>query len=123
MVDALSHRDTETTVELAAISAPSFVVLDELHQAHDTDPALQDVMKQVLDSEKMEHWWITDVLITAHGKVYVPPESPALAGLLAHTHGCGHEGTKKTLYRLRADFHVPGARALVRDFVRACTIC
>jgi hypothetical protein len=55
-------------------------------------------MKQVLDGEKGEHWWIIDGQITAHGKVYVPPESPALAGLLAHAHGYGHEGTKKTLH-------------------------
>jgi hypothetical protein len=121
VADALSRRDTETTTELAAISTPSFTVLDELCQAHATDPALQAVMKQVLDGEKGEHWRIINDLITAHGKVYVPPESPALAGLLAHAHGCSHEGTEKTLHRLRADFHVPGARALVCDFVRACT--
>jgi hypothetical protein len=56
VVDTLSRRDTETTAELAAMSAPSFTVL------------------------KGEHWWIIDDLITAHSKVYVPLESPALAG-------------------------------------------
>jgi hypothetical protein len=30
VVDALSRRDTETTAELAAISAPSFTVLEDL---------------------------------------------------------------------------------------------
>jgi hypothetical protein len=78
-------------------------------------------MKQVLDGEKGEHWQIIDDLITTHGKVYVPPESLTLAGLLAHAHDCGHEGTEKTLHQLHADFHVPGARALVRDFVCTCT--
>jgi hypothetical protein len=58
-----------------------------------------------------------------HGKVYVPPESPELAGLLAHTHECGHEGTEKMLHQLRADFHVPSTRALVHDFMHACTTC
>jgi hypothetical protein len=47
-------------------------------------------MKQVLDGEKVKHWRIINDLMTAHGKVYVPPESPTLAGLLAHAHGCGH---------------------------------
>jgi hypothetical protein len=31
--------------ELAAISTPSFAVLDELHQAHATDHALHALMK------------------------------------------------------------------------------
>jgi hypothetical protein len=39
VVDALSHRDTNTMAELAAISTP-FIVLDELRQAHAADPAL-----------------------------------------------------------------------------------
>jgi hypothetical protein len=123
VADALSRRDTETTTELAAISAPSFAVLDEHRQAHATDPALQAVMKQVLDNEKGEHWRIIDSLIMAHGKVYVPPESPTLVGLLAHAHSCGHEGTEKTLHRLCVDFHVPDARDFMRNFVCACTTC
>jgi hypothetical protein len=39
VADALSCHDTETTTDLAAISAASFAVLDELHQEHATDPA------------------------------------------------------------------------------------
>jgi hypothetical protein len=65
---------------------------------------------------------VIDGLITTRGKVFVPPESPALPGLLAHANGCGHEGTKKTLHRLRAEFHVPDAHAVVRNFVSACSI-
>jgi hypothetical protein len=80
-------------------------------------------MKHVLDGEKGERWKIINDLIMAQGKVYVPPKSSVLPSLLAHAHRCGHEVTEKTLHRLRADFHVPGARALVRDFVRACTTC
>jgi hypothetical protein len=40
VADVLSHRDTETTAEVVAISAPSFAVLNELRQVHATDPAL-----------------------------------------------------------------------------------
>jgi hypothetical protein len=98
VADALSHRDTDTTAELAAISAPSFTVIDELHQAHATDLTLQAVMKHVLDGKKGERWRIIDGLIMAHGKVYVPLESSALPGFLEHVHGCGHEGTEKTLH-------------------------
>ena len=35
-------------------------------------------------------------------------------------HSAGHEGVQKTLHRLRADFYIPGDRALVRDWVRSC---
>jgi hypothetical protein len=60
----------------------------------------------VLDGEKGDHWWIVDGLITSHDRVFVPVESSVLPDLLAHAHGCGHEGTEKTLHRLRADFQV-----------------
>jgi hypothetical protein len=82
VADALSRRDTKTTAELAAISAPSFAVLDDLHHEHATDPALQALMKQVLDGEKGEHWRVIDSLITSHVKVFVPNGVP---GLLAHS--------------------------------------
>jgi hypothetical protein len=53
----------------------------------------------------------------------VPSESPALTGLLAHVHSYSHEGTKKMLHRLRVDFHVPDAHALVCNFMSASTTC
>ena len=34
-----------------------------------------------------------------------------------------HEGTQKTLQRLRKDFIIDSNRAIVRDFVRSCTTC
>jgi hypothetical protein len=104
VVDALSRHDTEMTVELAAISTPSFTVLDNLRDEHDTDLALQALQKQVFDDEKGEHWRIIDDLITSRGRVFVPAESPALPSLLAHAHGCGYEGTEKTLHKLHIDF-------------------
>jgi hypothetical protein len=101
-------------------------------------------MKQVLDGEKGEHLRVVDGLITSQGKVFVSAESPTLPSLLAHAHGCGHEGIEKVLHRLCAEFHahgcghegiekalhrlraefqVPGAREAVRDFMRACLTC
>jgi hypothetical protein len=65
--------------------------------------------------------WVIDDLIMSNGKVFVPAESPALSGHLAHAHGCGHEVTEKTLHKLCADFQVPSAHAAVRNFMRACT--
>jgi hypothetical protein len=69
-----------------------------------TDLALQVLQKQVRDGEKGNHWRIVDDLITSHDRVFVLTESLMLPGLLAHAHGCGHEGTEKTLHMLDADF-------------------
>jgi hypothetical protein len=41
--------------------------------------------------------------------------------LLAHT--ASHEGIQKMLHHLRADFYIPGDTTLVRDFMRACSMC
>lgn len=46
--------------------------------------------------------------------------APSLQEILAGTHGVRHEGVEKTLHRFRADFHLPGARGAVLDFVKAC---
>jgi hypothetical protein len=73
---------------------------------------LQVLQKQVLDNEKGDQWRVVDG-ITSHDRVFVPVESPTLPDLLAHTHGCDHEGTEKTLHKL------PGARTVVHDFVHA----
>jgi hypothetical protein len=123
VADALSHRDIETTAELATISAPSFTVLIDLHHEHATDLALHVLQKQMMDDKKGDHWQIVDGLITSHDRVSVPTKSPALPGLLAHAHGCGHESTEKTLHRMRTDFQVPRTSVVVCDFVRACPTC
>jgi hypothetical protein len=73
--------------------------------------------------ERGEQWQVVDRLITMHGKLYVPTSSPSVPRILESVHGIGHEGTEKTLHRLRADFHIPGAHKAVRDFVKACATC
>jgi len=53
----------------------------------------------------------------------VPPTSRALPEVLQLAHTAGHEGVQRTLQRLRRDFAVDRDRAVVRDFVRACSTC
>jgi hypothetical protein len=60
-----------------------------------------------------DKWRVVDELITVVNHVYVPPSSPCLPGLLTVAHDIRHEGVKKTLHRLRTDFHVLGARSAV----------
>jgi hypothetical protein len=77
----------------------------------------------VLAGSRDEQWKVVDDLIVARGKVYVPTSSPSIRRILENMHGVGHEGAEKTLHQLRADFHLPGARALVLDFVKSCATC
>jgi hypothetical protein len=64
---------------------------------------------EVLAGNKGDTWKIVDGLITVGDKVYVAVDSPSLPTIMVVTHGMGHEGTEKTLHRLRRDFFVLGA--------------
>jgi hypothetical protein len=66
---------------------------------------------------------VVDDLVICSGHIYVLASSPLVEELLATMHGAGHEGTQKTLHRLRADFFITGARTIVRDFVCGCVTC
>jgi hypothetical protein len=66
----------------------------------------------VLAGRKGDEWQFVDGLITVHGKVYVAVDSPSLPAILTAAHDMGHEGTEKTLHRLRRYFFVPGAAAV-----------
>ena len=46
-----------------------------------------------------------------------------MPAILESAHATGHEGVKKTLNRVRRDFHIPNARKVVEDFVRSCLTC
>jgi hypothetical protein len=112
VADALSRRDTETSAEAMALSAPSFQLFDDLCAVYTADVTLTYLCQEVVDD-----------LVTRGGRIYVPASSPLVEELLATAHGTGHEGTQKTLHRLRADFFILGARTIVRNFVCGCVTC
>jgi hypothetical protein len=102
---------------------PSFHVFDVHRQELSADSTLQQLKVEVTAGTHSEKWQLIDSLITVAGRIYMPPSSSQLQAALEGAHDMGHEGTEKTLHRLRADFHVPSARALVQEFVRACVVC
>jgi hypothetical protein len=120
VVDALSRRDTETSVEAVALSTPSFQLFEDLRAAYTADAMLTSLRQEVRDGLRNKQWVVVDDLVTRDGRIYVPASSPLVEELLATAHDTGHEGTQKTLHGLRVDFFVPGARTIVRDFVRGC---
>jgi hypothetical protein len=49
--------------------------------------------------------------------------SELLPKILAAAHDVGHEGVRKSLHRLRRDFHVPRARVVLQDYIDTCLVC
>jgi hypothetical protein len=127
VADALSRRDAEDapaalcTAAAAVLSGPSFIFLDEIHRAVATTPVL---LHERLSVGELPAPWHEDSGLLLHGaRVFVPDFSDLRHQALQLAHGIGHEGTQKTLHRLRAEFYIPSDRALVADCMRSCTTC
>jgi hypothetical protein len=123
VANALSRRDTETSAEAMALSAPSFQLFKDLRAVYTTDATLTSLRQEVRDGLRGKQWAVVDDLVTRGGCIYVPAFSPLVEELLTTAHGAGHEGTQKTLHRLHADFFVPGARTIVQNFVCGYVTC
>jgi hypothetical protein len=122
VADALSRRD-EMTEELLALSAPQFLLFDDIWQEINGDTALSQLQDTIRGGAKSEQWSVVDGLILFKGHVYVAASSSSRRAILELVHGAGHEGVHKTLHRLHAYFHFPNDRRVVQDFVRSCTVC
>jgi hypothetical protein len=129
VADALSRKDAEAApaalcaAAAAALFGPSFAFLDEIHRVGAA--ALDAVLLQErLRAGELPAPWHEDSGLLLHGtRVFVPDFGNLRHQSLQLAHGIGHEGTQKTLHRLRAEFYIPGDRALVADWVRSCTTC
>jgi hypothetical protein len=80
------------------------------------------VRNAVANRNHGDQWRVINGLVTVRGRVYIPSSSSLAQEAIAGTHGTSHEGVQKTLHRLRVDFFMLAARAVVQDFVRACDI-
>jgi hypothetical protein len=108
---------------LAALSAPTFMVLDTLCVELEDTAALRQLREEVAAGGRDDKWQVVNDLITKAGKVYVPANLPHVPVILSAVHDMGHEGAEKTLYRLRRDFYVLSARFAVQEHVYACVVC
>jgi hypothetical protein len=122
VVDALSRRHANDA-EALALSAPTFALFNDLRAEVNFDPALRVLKEGVASSMKGDTWRLVDGLVTVGNRIYVPRASPLLVVVLSSAHNNSHEGTEKTLHRLRADFFVSEAHEVVREFVRAYITC
>jgi hypothetical protein len=100
VADALPRRDAGEDGQSAMVSAPVFVVFDELWAETATMASLQQMKEEVLVGRKGDKWQFVNGLITVRGKVYVAADSPSLPAILTAAQGMGHEGIEKTLHHL-----------------------
>jgi hypothetical protein len=74
--------------------------------------------------QQAQHGWKdVDGLLLFNGRVFLPDESSLWPQVLEHAHTMGHEGSEKTLHRIRAAFYSPSTHRRVREFVHGCSVC
>jgi len=104
------------------MSGPTFAFFDDLRKELQEDATLRQLRDSITEVRGAP-WRVQDGLILRSNLVFIPATSSALATVLQLAHTSAHEGIQKTLQCLRADFVIDGDHALVRDHVRACSIC
>jgi hypothetical protein len=122
VADSLSRRDTPEAL-LHGISSPSFDLLDDIKHAAQADAELVALRDQIVAGTIAGPWTVADGLVLLQQRIYIPAHFPFLPAILAAVHDDNHEGIQRTLHRLNRDFHVPTARKIVQDYVRACVVC
>ncbi|WVZ89950.1 hypothetical protein U9M48_036295 [Paspalum notatum var. saurae] len=124
VADALSRRNADDEQHLgayAAVSGPVFTMFEELRAELAQTPQL-DLVRGHAEAGT-EGWSTLDGLILKNKRVFVPAGSPLVSKIIEDAHTAGHEGVQKTLHRVRATFHIPGDRGLVRQYVSSGRVC
>jgi hypothetical protein len=123
VADALSRRDTDPNdadgdaegAMLCICSGPTFALFAHIRRATTFAPDAQLLRQQLEAGELDEPWRLVDGLLLHGRRIFVPDHDDLRHQVLLMAHSAGHEGVQKTLHHLRADFYIPGDRALVRD--------
>lgn len=122
--DALSRREEEIGVgELFALSEVCIDIFSSLQQEIDTSADLQDLRQQIIGGTEATKWSVRDGLIFYNKRAYLQPTSPLVETVLSGIHDSAHEGTQKTMERIRRDFYWKGWKKTVQDYVRNCVVC
>jgi hypothetical protein len=121
VADALSRRDEDCTMALV-LSSPTFTLFDDLR--HEMTELEDDkrLLEMIGKGETTDKWSVINGLAVYSVRIYVLSTSSLWPTILAMAHGAGHEGTQKTLHRLRASFYNINAAKLVKEYVKSCAI-
>jgi hypothetical protein len=122
VADVLSCLDTEEATgadagaaALCALLGPSFVFVDDVRRAMMTAADAQLLLWRLEAGDLPGPWRLDDGLLLHGSHTFVPDHGDLRHQALLLAHSAGHEGVQKTLHHLRADFYIPGDRALVQD--------
>lgn len=121
MADALSRRDEEAAI-VRAKSVPQLRLFDDIRVVT-INVDLQEHKRRIEEGTLQAPWSMVDGIVVYDSRIFLPYAASVLPSIVGAIHYLGHEGIQKTLNRLRADFHIPGDRQLVIDWVRGCATC
>lgn len=103
--DALS-RPTEDQPNIHVVFTPHFDIFYSLRQDLSSRQDMVQQRAAILAGDVAPGWSVVDDLLLFHERVFVLADCEVWAAtLVADTHNSGHEGTQKTLHRLRSQFH------------------
>jgi hypothetical protein len=71
MVDALSCCDMKEDAAPYTLSAPTFLLFDDLHQEFNVSADLGQLMEEVIVGSHSARWQVCDGIITVAGRVFV----------------------------------------------------
>jgi hypothetical protein len=115
----LQHVAASGTV-MCIRSGPSFALIDDIRRATATAEDAQGLRQRLDVGELAAPWRLADGLLLHGRRLFVPDHGDLRHQVLSLAQSAGHEGVQKTLHSLRADFFIPGDRALVQAWVRSC---
>lgn len=124
----LTINGTSTTLTTDKSPGPApdtSPLLDDIRQALASDPTLSTLIDQASHGQA-EGYEIQDGLLRLRGRVCVPNQQALRVAILrqAHDgHSAGHLGRDKTLKLVSRDFHWPGLRSFVAEYVKSCPRC
>lgn len=124
--DALSRRDEET-LELSAISIPSWSEWSTIQATLSSDPSLSKI-KSALEAGQptSPYYELVQGTLFYKGRIVVPPHSPWIPRLLVEFHvtpAGGHSGAYRTYRRIASNVYWPEMMKQVTHFVAACATC
>lgn len=125
--DALSRQKDATFMQLQGTSRPVFGVLRALRQFFAQNSVAKSLMEAVSNNpSKHPNFKVHDGLLLKGQRLYVPEDS-CLQDLIIHEYHDtvvgGHNGIKRTLARVAANFEWEGMANDVKGYVSRCQIC
>ena len=131
VADALSRVFEELAVPMTAtcslISFPCPTWLEELKLSYDSDPGTRGLLHKLqLDEDVPKSYMLKQGLILKKGIIFIVKNSPFKGKILDNIHNSpqvGHSRYRKTVQRVKADFHWEGMSNNIIKMVRECPIC